>query len=277
MEGQGYYTQHSRAQQVFGQLGLDWLTEASAAVESPSDGTPFVIADFGTAGGGSSLAADAASVALPQWGRAGSGHPHRYTQGPTSGDDGTSGAEGLMDAANDALRALVDAGTVRHDEYRAMTVPTWNRTVGEFDEPLAAADFSDQLQLLRHELRWLPDPYFQTYSRGGNLEEYVDAVANFFRAAFEQSLWSSVGTDRTTREWQNIATVFAWESAAGSPRTPSVPPAVGASLYSTSRRSDQLLLRADGRACIRLSKPGRIARSQRCREIRTFCDCSTSN
>jgi hypothetical protein len=55
MEGHGYYTKHSRAQRAFGQLGLDWIEAAAAAVEPPAAGLPFVIVDLGAAGGGSSL------------------------------------------------------------------------------------------------------------------------------------------------------------------------------------------------------------------------------
>lgn len=131
--------------------------------------------------------------------------------GGAARDDGTSVAEGLTDAANDALRALVEAGVVRRDEYQTMTIPTWNRTMAEFVAPFSAGDFDGRLQLLRRTLRWLPDPYLETYSRGGSLDEYVDEVAAFFRAAFAQSLWSALGTDRTAAQRHNISTTFARE------------------------------------------------------------------
>ena len=55
--------------------------------------------------------------------------------GGASDAAGDSGANGLMDMANAVLRDLVAAGGLSADEYRRMTIPTYNRTPAEFTEP----------------------------------------------------------------------------------------------------------------------------------------------
>lgn len=308
MEGHGFYTAHSQAQQAFGELAMGWLEQATAEVGPPSDGLPFVIADLGAAGGGSSLepmrralAARAnegpalvvhtdipsndfsslfellqtspasylgapgvfalaagrsfyerlfpdgylslgwSSIAVHWLSRLDSPIPdHIYSTfavgdirrdlqhqsardwnafldnraaelrpsgrlvivGGANTDDGLSGAEGLMDFANTSLRALVTAGVIRDSEYRRMTIPTWNRTQAEFIEPFRSGAMAGRLTLLRHELRSLSDPYFAEYQSSGDLDCYTADVVGFFRAAFDQSLWAALDSDRdpTTRE-----------------------------------------------------------------------------
>jgi S-adenosylmethionine-dependent carboxyl methyltransferase len=55
MEGGGHYTEHSEAQEAYGELGFEWLEQAAAEVDPPAAPLPFVIADMGAAGGGNSL------------------------------------------------------------------------------------------------------------------------------------------------------------------------------------------------------------------------------
>jgi hypothetical protein len=317
MEGHGYYTEHSRAQQAFGALALDWLEQAVADIAPPAQGQPFVIADFGAAGGGSSLepmrralAARTApgpavvvhtdipsndfstlfelvqtspasylgtpevfayaagrsfyeplfpdgflslgwsSIAVHWLSRMDEAMPdHIYSAfargdirlalqqqsardwraflnnrarelrssgrlivlGGANTDDGTSGAEGLMDAANDSLRALVNAGVLRESEYRRMTIPTWNRTMAEFVDPFTNGELGGRLELRRHELHWLPDPYFEAYESDGDLDRYVEGVAGAFRAAFGDSLWAALDSDRDAAVRADVAAAFTAE------------------------------------------------------------------
>lgn len=314
MEGHGYYTRHSEAQRGYAELGLQWLEEAAAAVTAPDDGMPFVIADFGAAGGGNSLepmrralAARAAPgpalvvhtdiptddfsalfelvetapgtylrqpgtfalaagrsfyerllpdrflslgwssiavhwlsavpAAIPDqiycsFARGGvrdvlrrqsardwrafldhRAHELRPTGrlivlGGAARDDGSSGAEGLMEAADGSLRALVDAGTLTAAEYARMTIPTWNRTLAEFQAPFASGELDGTLTLRRHDLHWLPDPYLEAFRRDADLDRYLDGVAGFFRAAFEQSLWASLDNDRADAARRALAAAF---------------------------------------------------------------------
>lgn len=315
MEGQGYYTAHSEAQQAYGELGLEWLAEAAAEVEPAPPGLPYVIADFGAAGGGSSLEPMRRALAA----RRGDGEalvvhtdipsddfsalfelvdfsPQSYLDdqegvfalaagrtfyerllptgmlslgwssiavhwlsalplpiadhiycsfatgdaraalrdrsardwhaflanraaelrpsgrlvviGGASRDDGASGAEGLMAAADGALRELVATGVVEAAEYARMTIPTWNRTLAEFVAPFEAGDFAGTLELRRSDLRWLPDPYFEAYRRDDDLDAYVESVADFFRAAFEESLLACLDPTRAPDARAAIATAF---------------------------------------------------------------------
>jgi SAM dependent carboxyl methyltransferase len=311
MEGHGYYTEHSQAQQAYGELGIEWLEQAAATVEAPPRGMPFTIADLGAAGGGSSLepmrralaarrgegpalvvhtdipsndfsalfeyidsdpgtylgAAEVFALAagrsfyerlFPEgflslgWSsiavhwlsevpvpiadhiycsfadggardalRERSARDwrafldHRAHELRPSGrliviggaaeDDGTSGAEGLMDAANAGLRALVEHGALSAAEYERMTIPTWNRTLAEFAEPFESGEFAGRLELRRKTLRWLPDGYFQAYEDDRDLDRYADAVTGFFRAAFEQSLLAGLDPERTPADREALA------------------------------------------------------------------------
>ncbi|MDQ2670283.1 MAG: class I SAM-dependent methyltransferase, partial [Gemmatimonadota bacterium] len=120
--------------------------------------------------------------------------------GGAARDDGSSGAEGLMDAADAALRDLVDRGVLAEAEYRRMTIPTWNRTKAEFTAPFDDGQLAGVLELRRAELRWLPDRYFAAYQSDGDLDRFVENVADFFRAAFEESLMSALEPGRADRD-----------------------------------------------------------------------------
>jgi hypothetical protein len=67
------------------------------------------------------------------------------------------------------------------------------------------------LELRRHSLRTLHDPYFETYCRNGDLDRYVDVIACFLRAAFEQSLWALLESDRAVGEREAVAAAFGKE------------------------------------------------------------------
>ena len=314
MEGHGYYTSHSQAQQAYGELGFEWLEQAAAEVEPPLH-LPYAIADFGAAGGGSSLEPMRRALAarrgggealvvhtdipsddfsalfelvdtspqsylanqpgvfalaagrsfyerlLPEgmlslgwssiavhWlsavpaaiedqiycsfaaGAARDALRERSAQdwlaflrhrahelrpsgrlvviGGAAEDDGKSGAEGLMEAANASLRELVVAGQLGAAEYRRMTIPPWNRTLAEFAAPFEAGEFDGSLELRRSTLRWLPDTYYEAYERDGNLDRYVESVADFFRAAFEESLLASLDPRRDDAGREVLATAF---------------------------------------------------------------------
>ncbi len=297
MEGHGFYTEHSEAQEAYGELGFEWLERAAAEVEPPAAPLPFVIADMGSAGGGNSLEPMRRALAARRGGgpalvvhtdipgndftslfelladshetylgdsgvfAAAEGKSfyealfpagflalgwssiavhwlsavpkpvpgHIYCSfatgdvqaalrersaadwrdflaararellpsgrlvvvGGAALDDGSSGAEGLMDMANAALGEMVAAGTLERAEYERMTIPTWNRTTAEFLAPFDAGQAAG-LELRRHAARSLPDPYLAAFQKDGDLDRYVDSVAGFFRAAFEDSLWASL-------------------------------------------------------------------------------------
>lgn len=311
MEGRGFYTAHSQAQQAYGDLGIEWLEQAAAEVTPPTEPLPFVISDMGAAGGGNSLEPMRRALAALQGGgpalvvhtdipsndfsslfelvadspatylgaagvyalaegrsfyeslfppdflslgwssiavhwlsdvprsipdhiycsfaegeardalRARSAADWRnflaaralelrrsgrlVVVGGAALDDGSSGAEGLMDMANAALRELVDSGRLQPTEYARMTIPTWNRTTAEFIEPF---DSRIPLELRRHTQRTLPDVYLAAYRDEGSLDRYVAAVAGFFRAAFGDSLWGGLDPSTTRSRREAIAAGF---------------------------------------------------------------------
>jgi hypothetical protein len=128
--------------------------------------------------------------------------------GGAAADDGASGAEGLMTMANDALAQLEDARELRSAERERMTIPTWNRTVAEFLAPFDSRAHTDGLDLRRHTFCTLPDPYMSAYKQNGDLDRYSTAVADFFRAAFEPSLWAQLDPNRDATERKQLAAGF---------------------------------------------------------------------
>lgn len=123
-------------------------------------------------------------------------------------DDDVSGAEGLMTMVDDALKSLVESGELATEEYRRMTIPTWNRTVAEFAAPFAHGTIAEQLELRRQVGGALPDVFFAALQKSGDVNAYRDAVVGFFHAAFEPSLWSSLNPDRSTTEVEAITSAF---------------------------------------------------------------------
>lgn len=120
--------------------------------------------------------------------------------GGAADDDGTSGAEGLMDAANAVLGQLVDDGTIRATEYARMTIPTWNRTHREFLAPLTDGQHAAAWTVEEHELLTAPDTLLQEFERTGDAAAFAQAVTAFFTAAFAPSLLSALDASRTSTE-----------------------------------------------------------------------------
>jgi hypothetical protein len=116
-------------------------------------------------------------------------------------DDGSSGAEALMDALDAALRDAVTSGSLTQAEYDGMAIPTWNRTLSEFTAPFAAPDVG--LVLLEQSLHALPDQYLAAYRSSGDAATFGDAVSGFLRAFTEPSLFA--GLDRPDADRQAIA------------------------------------------------------------------------
>jgi hypothetical protein len=114
--------------------------------------------------------------------------------GGAAADDGSSGAGHLMNALNEAVRAEVERGAVNADEYLAMNVPTWNRTLAEFVAPFAADGGATVagLALLEQDFVTVPDAYLATYRDDGDAERFADAVSGFVRAFTEPSVFGDL-------------------------------------------------------------------------------------
>ena len=128
--------------------------------------------------------------------------------GGAAADDGSSGAEGLMDAANAVLVDLVERGVLRSDEYARMTIPAWNRTLAEFVAPLTVGPLTEVLRLEEHDLLALPDIVFEQFRSTGDAQEFADRMATFFHAAFGPSLLSALDDSRGPDDVSEVAAAF---------------------------------------------------------------------
>jgi hypothetical protein len=128
--------------------------------------------------------------------------------GGAAADDGLSGAEGLMDAANSVFVELVDGGVIRRDEYARMTVPAWNRTSAEFIAPLSAGPLAEVLRLEEHDLLALPDIMLEQFDVTGDTQTFADQVTTFFQAAFGPSLLSALDQQRDPDDVTAVAAAF---------------------------------------------------------------------
>jgi len=127
--------------------------------------------------------------------------------GGASDEAGDSGANGLMDMANEVLRDLVAAGHLSADEYRRMAIPTYNRTPAEFAAPFADGAASG-LTVLHRQLDVLADPLLAQYRETGDLNAFAASCTGFFEAAFEPCLFSSLAEGRGAAERQSLLRQF---------------------------------------------------------------------
>jgi hypothetical protein len=101
MEGGGYYTEHSEAQEAYGEPGFEWLEQAAAEVDPPAAPLPFAIADMGAAGDGNSLEPMAQALAA------------RRGEGPAlvvHTDIPTNDFSALFQLVNDSPKTYVEDG-----------------------------------------------------------------------------------------------------------------------------------------------------------------------
>jgi hypothetical protein len=119
---------------------------------------------------------------------------------------GISGAEPLMGTAEDVARDMVGEGLLSRDELAVMTVPTWNRTPGDFAAPFQ--DRSLDLELLEDEVHVLPDLFAAAYASSGDAEVLADGVTSFVRAFTEPSLFGEVLASRAPDERAALANEF---------------------------------------------------------------------
>jgi hypothetical protein len=130
--------------------------------------------------------------------------------GGMASDDGTSGAEGLFRLADDELRDLVQRGVLRTSEYDEIFYPTWNRTVGEFLEPMQgdgpfAAAFSVEEVVTD---RTSDAETFPQYERDGDAEAFAAAYIGFVRAITEPSFFRWLAPDRAADDRAAVVTEF---------------------------------------------------------------------
>ncbi|WP_432155369.1 hypothetical protein [Streptomyces sp. bgisy153] len=124
-------------------------------------------------------------------------------------DDGSGGADGLMDAADAVLADLVRQGLVTPGEYARMTIPTWNRTREEFLAPLGAGHLAGVLRVEECDLVVLPDVLLEQLRASGDVHDFAGQVTAFFQAAFQPSLFSALDPGRGPGGVDALAEAFA--------------------------------------------------------------------
>jgi SAM dependent carboxyl methyltransferase len=87
----------------------------------------------------------------------------------TTDDTGTIGGESLMDLTNEPLLAMVDAGSIRHEEYGRMNMPAYHRTMEEFTGPLRSGALAEDLILKEGIRAEFPDQLWPGYEQTGTL------------------------------------------------------------------------------------------------------------
>ena len=128
--------------------------------------------------------------------------------GGASDEHGSSGAEGLLDMANAALREMVDGGVLGSGEYGRMVVPTYNRTLEEFRAPFSGGSAAGVLELESSSEVALPDPFWPEYEKSGDARAFASDYIEFFRAAFGPSLFGALDADRAPQERERITDAF---------------------------------------------------------------------
>jgi hypothetical protein len=128
--------------------------------------------------------------------------------GGASDADGNSGAEGLLDLANAALQEMVDGGTLRAGEYERMVIPTYNRTLEEFEAPFSGVSAAGVLELESSSEITLPDPFWPECEQSGDAQAFGTDYAEFFRAAYGPSLFGALDADRSPQESKKITGSF---------------------------------------------------------------------
>lgn len=111
--------------------------------------------------------------------------------GGAAAEDGSSGAEGIMDMAADELETMLRRGLLSQDSWAEMAIPTWNRTESEYLDAFTAPGVGGLLTLEESDFLALPDAAHERFLRNGDPEVYGQEVAASFLVAFGPSLFGS--------------------------------------------------------------------------------------
>src|SRR3954454_181175 len=116
----------------------------------------------------------------------------------TTDDTGTIGGEFLMDLTNEPLLAMVDAGSIRHEEYGRMNMPAYHRTMEEFTGPLRSGALAEDLILKEGIRAEFPYQLWPGYEQTGDVNAFAASYTEFMRAFTEAPLFAGLDTDRTS-------------------------------------------------------------------------------
>ena len=89
-----------------------------------------------------------------------------------------------------------------------MVIPTYNRTLKEFEAPFSTGSKDSTLELESSSEVTLPDPFWPEYEQRNAAQAFGTAYEEFFRAAYGPSLFGALDADRTPQEREQIADAF---------------------------------------------------------------------
>ncbi|MEP3046027.1 MAG: hypothetical protein ABJL55_08095 [Roseibium sp.] len=98
--------------------------------------------------------------------------------------------DGIYDLLNDAVLAFVETGEISKETYERYYQPVYMRTENELTAAASDKDYasSEMFTLERSMTYEVPVPFVEQYERYGDIEAYVDAYVDFFRAFTEAVL-----------------------------------------------------------------------------------------
>jgi SAM dependent carboxyl methyltransferase len=109
----------------------------------------------------------------------------------SANDGGFAGAEGLMNIANEELRAMVRRRVITGDQYDKMAIPTYYRTRAEFEASFTA---DSPFELLECTPAVLADPFWPAYEQTHDAQAFAQSYTTFFRAFSEPCLFGQTNT-----------------------------------------------------------------------------------
>jgi hypothetical protein len=112
---------------------------------------------------------------------------------------GHTGGVDMFDMFNEIWREFLAAGEIREDEYRAMTLPQYYKTLAEFTEPLidpAHPVHAAGLRLERVETRVVPCPFAAEFARTGDARTFARAYIPTLRSWTESTFFAALDPAR---------------------------------------------------------------------------------
>ncbi len=126
----------------------------------------------------------------------------------TTDDTGSTGGESLMDLTNDPVLAMLEAGLIRHEEYRRMNMPAYHRTMKEFTEPLRSGTLTEDLVLKEGARAQFSDQLWPEYEQRGDASAFAGSYTEFMRAFTEAPLFAGLDADRTPADRERRANEY---------------------------------------------------------------------
>jgi len=120
---------------------------------------------------------------------------------------GHTGGVDMFDSFNRIWREFLAAGEIREDEYRAMTLPQYYKSLSEFTGPLTDPGHpvhAAGLRLERAETRIVPCPFAAEFARHGDAAKFAKAYIPTLRSWTESTFYAALDPVRPVAVRQAI-------------------------------------------------------------------------